>query len=313
MNIPMESRRVHHRTRQAMAVAAIMAVAGTLLLARPQESQNEPVELSAVVLDDRDMPVRGLVEADFQVKENGRPVMVTGFNSVATDASATRGRSIVLILGAAGTDPALTTRVQRIANAVMKRAGTGDQVSVVRYSKPKEEIAGDRQEMSMRIAEYRAITGAPLNAKTSQDVLDLVARISSDLARTEPRRHAIVAIGSPGVFDVIEPPQKSYELNWPYWVKALTAAGRANASLYLIDPLGLTGRVRINPDGLIAQTGGTIFDNLNEFEKAIDRIWAETGSYYRLEYLPAGDKREVQTIDVKVSRPGVKVRARRSR
>jgi len=304
---------MNQRNALAMAVAGIVAVAGVLLFARPQQSQNEPVELSAVVLDDRDTPVRGLVEADFQVKENGRPVMVTGFNSVATDASATRGRSIVLILGAAGTDPALTVRVQRVANAFMKRAGNGDEIAVVRYSNPKEELAGGRQEMSMRIAEYRAITGAPLNAKTSQDVLDLIARISSDLARTEPRRHAIVAIGSPGVFDVVEPPLKSYELNWPYWVKALNAAGRANASLYLIDPLGLTGRVRINPDGLIAQTGGTIFDNLNEFEKAIDRIWAETGSYYRVEYLPAADRREVQAIDVKVSRPGLKVRARRSR
>ena len=181
MNIPMESRRVHHRTRQAMAVAAIVAVAGVLLFARPQQSQNEPVELSAVVLDDRDTPVRGLVEADFQVKENGRPVMVTGFNSVATDASATRGRSIVLILGAAGTDPALTVRVQRVANAFMKRAGNGDEIAVVRYSNPKEELAGGRQEMSMRIAEP-----ARLPARRS--------------TRKPPRTSSISSRGSPVIW-----------------------------------------------------------------------------------------------------------------
>jgi hypothetical protein len=118
---------MNRRTHLVEAAAAIVAAAGTLLLAMQRPSQNEPVELSAVVLDDRDMPVRGLVESDFTVKENGRPVVVTGFNSVATDASATRGRSIVLILGAAGTDPALTPRVQRIANAFMKRAGNGDE------------------------------------------------------------------------------------------------------------------------------------------------------------------------------------------
>ena len=77
---------------------------------------------------------------------------------------------------------------------------------------------------------------------------------------------------------------------------------------------GLTGSVRINPDGLIAQTGGKVFDNSNELKNAVDRIWDETGSYYRLEYEPqAGSSRELQTINVKVSKPGVQVRARKSR
>ena len=67
---------------------------------------------------------------------------------------------------------------------------------VVRYSNPKEEIAGNRQEMSMRIAEPRDYRCAA-QREDLEEVLDLIARISSDLARTDPRRHAIVAIGSP--------------------------------------------------------------------------------------------------------------------
>ena len=52
----------------------------------------------------------------------------------------------------------------------------------------------------------------------------------------EPVRRAIVWIGAPHIFDIVEPRQKKSELLWPYWVEALTSTARADVSLYMIDP-----------------------------------------------------------------------------
>ena len=207
----------------------------------------------------------------------------------------------------------MTTRAQKIARGFVEAAGANDQVSVVRVARSQDEIAGDRQDMLMRIAEYRAPMGEPFNAKTSHEVLDLVAKVSRDLMDAEAPRRAIVFVGSPWFYDIVDPIDREHSLVWPHWVSALTTAARANVSVYVIDPNGLGGRIRINPDGLVAQTGGDVFYNINDFNRAMDRVWRDTSSYYALEYVPDISKREIQEVSVKTTRPGLTVRARRSR
>ena len=87
----------------------------------------------------------------------------------------------------------------------------------------------------------------------------------------------------------------------------------ANVSVYAIDPAALTGRVRINPDGLIADTGGTAFDDSNDFGGSVERIPQDLSTYYRLQYEPAAPAGELQSIEVKVSRPTGKITVRRHR
>jgi len=270
-----------------------------------------PVELSVAVTDRDGRTVRGLTAADFSVRENGRAMQLDR----VTASDTMGGRSIVLLLGGAGGSDELTLYAQGLAREFINRAGPDDRISVVRYAHRNDEVAGTRSDMLMRIAEYRAPFGEPFNPKTWETVLRTVTRISKQIeSENRPGRSAIVWIGAPRMFDVAEPRQRNYELLWPYWVEALNATARADASLYLIDPQGLTGSVRINPDGLIAQTGGQAFDNSNEFKNAIDRVWEETGNYYRLEYDAGGSRRnELQTIQVKVDKPGIQVRARKSR
>ena len=298
------------KTLLAMTTASF-AAAGVVAGVRAAQV-DAPVELSVAVTDRDGRAVRGLTATDFSVRENGRAVQLDR----VTASDTMGGRSIVLLLtGAAGSGDELTAYAQRIAREFIDRAGANDKVSVVRYAHRNDEIAGTRSDMLMRIAEYRAPFGEPFNAKTWETVLRTVTRISKQIeSENRPGRSAIVWIGAPHMFDVVEPRQRSYELLWPYWVEALNATARADASLYLIDPRGLTGSVRINPDGLIAQTGGEAFDNSNEFKNAIDRVWEATGNYYRLEYDPNGSRpNELQTIQVKVDKPGIQVRARKSR
>lgn len=62
-----------------------------------------------------------------------------------------------------------------------------------------------------------------------------VERLSQQFEPLEHRRKVIVGMGSPMVFDVMDPVRPT-SLIWEHWVRALTAASRANSSLYVIDP-----------------------------------------------------------------------------
>ncbi len=292
--------------------ACIVAGSVTAVVVAADAQVGDLVRISAVVVDREGRPARNLQATDFTVREDGKNVAVTAFKMTNAAETAVSGRSIVLLLGGQGGDPELTKRYQQISQAFFDRATSADTISVVRMKDDHDEVAGSRQDQLMRLAEFRAPYGEPLNPKTQHSIMDRIARISKDLP-DDPSRKAIVCIGPAFVFDVIEPPQREYELEWPHWVKALTASARANASVYAIDPKPLNGRIRINPDGLIVQTGGTVVESSNDFAAMVDQIWNETGSYYTFEYTPAGGKRELHSIEVKASRPDVRVRARRSR
>jgi len=124
---------------------------------------------------------------------------------------------------------------------------------------------------------------------------------------------------------------------------AIAAATRGNVSIYAIDPRGLvtpgadlietsgvvTGEpnlglgiqsaldeVRLSQDSLrelADETGGFASVNRNNVDEAFDRLVADNSSYYVLGYYPANDRRDgrFRKIELRVTRPGVTVRARR--
>src|SRR5260221_14244258 len=69
------------------------------------------------------------------------------------------------------------------------------------------------------------------------------------------------------------------------------------------------GSGRAIPD----EAGGFAAVNTNQFSTAFDRIVGDNNTYYVLAYYPPTDKKDgkFHRIDVKVSRPGLTVRARR--
>jgi hypothetical protein len=92
-------------------------------------------------------------------------------------------------------------------------------------------------------------------------------------------------------------------------VDAVSASARANVSVYAIIP----GRTILRGGGLADLTGGEVFATMYDVGPAIDRILQDASHYYVLGYWPSGKSREIHTIDVKVNRRDVKVRARRRR
>jgi VWFA-related protein len=123
---------------------------------------------------------------------------------------------------------------------------------------------------------------------------------------------------------------------------AIAAATRSNVSIYGIDPRGLTtmgdedieigsypddptlgvsnqslqNELRLSQDSLRVlsnETGGFAAVNANDLSTAFDRIVRDNSSYYVLAYYPpTTDKRagRFHKIEVRVSRPGLSVRAR---
>jgi VWFA-related protein len=127
-----------------------------------------------------------------------------------------------------------------------------------------------------------------------------------DLIRSATRSSVtIYAIDPRGLTDLGD---QSIELN------GLAAGG--DAATRDIGPGGLQHELRLQQNSLrtfAEETGGFAVINTNSFAGAFDRIVQENSSYYVLAYYPPNPKRDgkFHNIQVRVSRPGLTVRARR--
>ena len=84
------------------------------------------------------------------------------------------------------------------------------------------------------------------------------------------RRKVIVAIGAGWLFDTPLPPPSLRDLH-DEWLTAMRAMAAANASLYVIDPVGLrpAGGLSYGGDsGFANETGGYAFVNTNDLAAA---------------------------------------------
>lgn len=110
------------------------------------------------------------------------------------------------------------------------------------------------------------------------------------------------------------------------------SANRANATLYTIDPRGLTGvtdagqyldqsewrtylqKTQSTLRYMAEETGGFAAVNTNDFAAELKRIDAETSDYYVIGFYSTNPDpaRRTRTLDVKVDRPNVNVAARRA-
>lgn len=295
----------------ALAVAAFSATAQR----PPSPSAADLVELDVVVLDRSDRPVTGLRLEDFKVKEDGHAVDLKTFSAVTALGSldSDDGRIVTLLMDDIGVPITGTSPMQQIAPLVLSPMGQGDELSVVRLSSRTDEAFGDLRTARDRIDGYRG-GAVPFSYRdTAETVLTAVAKISRQLEAIDHRRKVILCLGLPAVCDVSEPSRGSASMIWPQWTAAITAAARANVSVYCIDPTGARGGFQVSGGGLVQLTGGRVFARQNNFVPAAESIWREAGHYYLLGYWPAASQREVRSIDVSVARKGVHVQARQRR
>jgi VWFA-related protein len=281
----------------------------------PSGTDGELVELDIVALDKHQQPISDLRRDEFQIKENDRLVDITTFDYVTTLGSLEPddGRIVSLLMDDVGVGITGTSPMQQIALALLSPLGRGDELSIVRLSHDADEAFGDLTTARDRIAGYRGGMVPFSRRDTPETVLKAVTKISTQLEAIDHRRKAIICLGLSAVCDVEDPPLGSHSVLWPHWVAAIGAAARANVSVYMVDPTGLNQRSGARGTGLVKVTGGERFANSNDFMRAADAIWRESSRYYLVGYWPPGGSRQLQSIDVKVTRKDVRLRVRRRR
>jgi VWFA-related protein len=294
-------------------VAALLAFGSPASAQRNDQAPSiDLVEVDVSVVDRKQNPVIGLTARDFSVKEDGVPVDVKTFLEVrpTTPEDPDNLRSIVLLLDDAAVPIAGTQAMQIIGKAFLDGADAHDDISIVRLRHGMDEPFGDRSVAVSRLLQFQGAPFPSVDGSTPVETLGRVAGIARQLDVDDHRRKAIVCIGAPIVCNVEEPsPATTRPRLWTSWVDAVSAAARVNAAVYSIIP----GRAPLRGGGLSELTGGEVFATMYDVGPAVDRILAEAASYYMLGYWPAGKSRVVHSIDVKVARRGVKVRARRRR
>ena len=294
----------------AWAGGAVIA-AGVVVHAGQPQAATYLVEIDAVVTDGTGKPIAGLSKDDFEIKDDGKRVDVKTFEAVSDTGQQPVARSIVLLLDDSGFGAGNTLPIQFIARTFVSRMEPPDEFSVVRLNNRKDEAFGDRLEALLRISEYRADALPFFGRETLENALRAFAKVARTLEPIEHRRKALVCIGVPNVCSIPEP-QGTASLLWQFWVDALGAMSRSNASLYSLEPNGASGGASPGPN-IADLSGGEVFRNSNDLGRPIDVVRRDTGTYYLLGYWPAASTRPLHEVRVSVRQRGLHVRARRLR
>jgi VWFA-related protein len=182
-------------------------------------------------------------------------------------------------------------------------------------------------------------------AQNARNMLQSLQKLSDFMAGLHGRRKALVLVSEGVDYDIYNLFDNNSAASTIVDATrdAVAAATRGNVSIYAIDPRGLVtpgsdliessgvaadepnlglgiqsamNELRLSQDSLrelADETGGFAAVNRNNVDEAFDRIVADNSSYYVLGYVAANDKRDgrFRKIEVRVTRPGVTVRARR--
>ena len=182
-------------------------------------------------------------------------------------------------------------------------------------------------------------------AYNARGMLESLRKLSDFMAGLHGRRKALVLVSEGIDYDIYNLFANNSAASdiITYTRDAIAAATRGNVSIYSVDPRGLmvAGSELIETSGVAAdepnlglgvqssmdelrlsqdslrelseETGGVAFVNRNNVDEAFERIVAENSSYYVLGYYAPNDRRDgrFRRIEVRVTRPGVTVRARR--
>jgi VWFA-related protein len=321
---PSPSKEIAWRAR-ALALAALAITTLSAQQPAPFVSRSTLVVVPATVLDKKGVAIGGLLQEDFEVFEDGKPVVVTTFvpanDPVA--AGSESGRFIVIVLDDMRIEAERVWKVKDIAKQFASLMTPRDIVSVIKMNGGKATTSNSKSEVMAAIDKFsiHAMAGERELQLDSIHALDTIGDLADQLSKATHRRKVMVVISNPRVFSPVLPdwpsltdPVPEYP---PEWQHAIRETSRNNVSVYVMDPQGMPGGfIGDRYDAarsFAAETGGEALVNTNNVKKVVDRIWQDAGSYYLLGYAPTLDDGKAHRIEVKVKRPDVQIRARRSR
>jgi VWFA-related protein len=181
----------------------------------------------------------------------------------------------------------------------------------------------------------------------ARNTLDTLRQVAEWFGSVRGRRKAILFVSEGidyDIYDMIAPNGSNHQsasMVMDATRDAIAAATRANVAIYGIDPRGLTdlgdesieigsfpddtslgigpgslqNELRLSQDSLRTlseETGGFAVVNKNDYATAYQRIVEDNSTYYVLAYYPPDARPgRLHKIDVRVTRPGLTVRARK--
>lgn len=306
------------------------------------------VEVSAIVTRDG-RPVTDLRAGDFTVLDNGRPQPVVAFESVdlGTGASPSQRRDFVVLLDDLNVDAESSSQVIAAASAFLDRLGPHDRVAVVRTAPPDEtiEFRVERDQARAAVAAFRGqkAKGPSIDGEAqlrSRAALAVIAEVTEAVRSDAGERRALLLFSEGHHAFMLDPPMNARQDVQDVYVRfleVLRQAALSNVAIYTVDPRGLRApgsasvasrTMSAGSDALVlsndlmstlaalaSETGGIQTRWTNDLAANFDRLLSDSRQYYRLAYLqpepPPGKKQPLsRRIKVKVTRPGVEVRAR---
>lgn len=282
--------------------------------APPFTASSDLIVVPAVVVDKKGAIVPGLTAEDFQVFEDGRPVAVATF--VPAEA-APEGRFIVVALDNLTTPAEIAFRVRDIAMKFVNRMGPSDVMSVISVNGGRSVTSAGKADLKAAIDRFKPAFGDSVRtpAQDASRGLQAISELTTQMSKIRHSRKVLVFIGAASMFSPQELSafsDRGPDLS-PDWHEAIRATARDNVSVYAIDPEGHRDHVDDYSQSFAVETGGQAWTNTNNYEGAVERIWRESRHYYLLGYVQPINDHRIHKIEVKVSTPGVTVRARRAR
>jgi hypothetical protein len=269
------------------------------------------VEIDVVVTDHDGQHVPGLKREDFEIKEDGKSVEIRTFVAVSSNGSVglDDGRAVVVLLDDMSMSPIAANSIKGLANYIATYAGPGDDFSVIRLTNRNDEPYGDFESALGRIAEYQP-SPVPFDAlQATEDFLNVVTTVSRRFEDSGRRRKVLVCIGTATVCNILEPRKWALRQMWQTWQDAVSAAARANLSVYGL----VSRRGGLSAGGVIEATGGELFASTSDLRPAVRRIWEDASRHYLLGYWPNSGSKDFHSIQVKVAGKGLRVLTRRVR
>jgi VWFA-related protein len=250
----------------------------------------------------------------------------------ANTLNAQSSRALAIVVDDTRMQPEHIVPLKRTLLRVLESFAPGDQAAFtfVRRSDLSHDFTGDRHRLIRSVNSLRDALGLqPLGRSVKPDIYDVLENVIDTLAAGRQARRAILLVNTAGC----NPAN-------PTWgdlcLSLIERARRAGVPIYGLNPLGLMdalseagagafdsaeGRSALeaqiaennNSLKILAEaTGGRAFVRSN-LETAVAEVFADNGNFYLLGYYPdpVPNDGRFHDVDVTVTRPGVRVRARR--
>jgi len=268
---------------------------------------------------------------------------------VQSNRAAFNGRVFLLVLDDLQTDFRRTPRVRAAARQFIARyVGSNDMVAVVTtggVARAGQEFTTSRARLIAAVDRFIGQKGArgTMDVERSFKARNTYATLQNAaefLGAVHGRRKAVIWFGEGVDYDISSSfASRDADVVRRAMQDTIAAATRANATFYAVDPRGIGAgldeaieiqglpddtngmpaimdSVRRAQDSLrtvSTETGGFAVVNQNDLNAAFERIVQENSSYYVLGYYPSNDKRDgkYRSVQVRVTRPGLTVRARK--